>query len=231
MSHSALTSFSRLWLPHKHWESSQHVGWDSPGRCLGRGLQVSVYFKVKPKGPTLIWNAPGGWCSCCGVSWCVICDSDPSNFVRTPCFPFTGIHTACLLPWRQKLFFMVTSCLRRVYLSAETALINPQDKRRNKSKGRRKDRRKFGREKLEEGQSVYSLVITVGHCTSRFVFPPVVSVVYIFCSFSNPWLVGSRGDWGMLTCWSVWSRRALDGFHHSGAGTEISLHCFVYHFV
>lgn len=58
---------------------------------------------------------------------------------------------------------------------------------KNEPKERRKDRKKVWQGKtVGVGEVFYSLDIAVGHCTSGFVFPSVVSVFYIFCRFPNP---------------------------------------------
>lgn len=57
----------------------------------------------------------------------------------------------------------------------------------NKPKERRKGRKKVCQGKtVGAGKVFYSLDIAVGHFTCVFVFPPVVSVVCIFCRFPNP---------------------------------------------
>lgn len=92
---------------------------------------------------------PDWWCSCCCVSWCVICDSDPNSFQSGPFAFLSLVSTQLVYSFEEKkLFFLVTSCLR-VYLSAEIALINPQDKYRNKQiKGEEE-----GQEKVWQGKT------------------------------------------------------------------------------
>lgn len=60
---------------------------------------------------------------------------------------FTGIHTVCLLPryslQEKNCFCLVTSCLSRVYLSAETTHINPHGKwRKKRTKGEEEGQKK-----------------------------------------------------------------------------------------
>lgn len=58
---------------------------------------------------------------------------------------------------------------------------------KNEPKERRKDKNKVWQGKtVGSGKVFYSLDIAVGHCTSGFVFPSVVSVFHIFCRFPNP---------------------------------------------
>lgn len=152
--------------PSKTIATKADVAWNLPcedvPQCLDFFLQAVVPSQALRKlsicVKELTWQVlgkrspdlcPDWWCSCCCVSWCVICDSDPNSFQSGP-FAFLSLVSAQLVYSfeEKKLFFLVTPCLR-VYLSAEIALINPQDKYRNKQiKGEEE-----GQEKVWQGKT------------------------------------------------------------------------------